>query len=830
MFAGLLVFLLLTYTSNAQGVTITSGGASFPAPAFQSAISDFNSIYNTFLNSFSYISSDSTTGQKGTLSGQFNFGGSDVAINVAHTNGTYLVALPAIAGGLVISYNLPNTTQNVKLSRAVLPRIFDGTISQWNDPALVQDNAFLANVSKPITVILRSSGSGASLNLVRGLGLMDISSGYPNSPYLQPGFTLYINNALRAATTTSAAIIVGGVPYTLTYLNQFESLHETSTAGSNCKSALLQHANGEFISWSLNSLQLGVSGVNATAVTTLDEHTQALSVFDTAAPGAYPFTIISNFVINYSNISSDYLTTVWTLKFLWFFMTNTKYATDDNFISVYNTSVGQNTFDHLMEYKFNGGQLYGRSVCDPLITGGYMNPCVHGHCQDLLPFQEPTVQCVCEFGYQNINEATCVEPMPFFVPSTITKIQQVLFGTGTFFLMILICLVFQNRNAPTIKAISPLCCVNILTGCLLGVLAIVFQAATETTVICYLKVVIPSVAFGIVFRDDFLIGVSIDGILAWVYVQASQMAPGLTAFTDTNNQIWTCKASSGYEKTSATLLGVLFGFNALIMVLCLYIGQLTRKAAAKFDESKQVGSMIYVSCAALLLALAVDYGLTAETSHIFNLHKLTGSVAIWIICIVSPIILFVPPLVQTVQGEKTSAMQASTYNAGESSSIVNTEKNDGQVKAHMFHVGIRPNRATALWKSAVMMAMPEIDMLIILGDQYSGTYVFTHCNAKVIEKTTVAAKKAPEESIELTVGSNKTCYVVEFPSKDRLDEFRTLKTQATGFKKRDAESGSRSGHKESMGGSASMIVAGSATNSLTPNARTKRSGSQTSQY
>ncbi|KAI9334575.1 hypothetical protein BDR26DRAFT_559464 [Obelidium mucronatum] len=248
---------------EAEKVTITSGGASFPAPAYLAAVAEFNNLYNADIASFAYAVSDSTTGQKNAYSGLFNFGGSDVAINIAQPNGTTLVALPAIAGGIGISYNLPGVSQNVKLSRTVLPRIFDGTITKWNDPALVKDNPFLANISQTLMVVTRSASSGTSQNMFRGLALMDASTGYANSPFLAKGFKLTMKNSFAAATTASAAIIVGSVSYTMTYLNQMEARDLELASPTLTTTALIQHPNGDFMSWSTSGGQIAVSSIDA---------------------------------------------------------------------------------------------------------------------------------------------------------------------------------------------------------------------------------------------------------------------------------------------------------------------------------------------------------------------------------------------------------------------------------------------------------------------------------------------------------------------------------------------------------------------------------------
>ncbi|KAI9334563.1 hypothetical protein BDR26DRAFT_559384, partial [Obelidium mucronatum] len=231
-------------------------------------------------------------------------------------NGTRLIALPAIVGGVGISYNLPGITQNVRLSRTVLPRIFDGTITMWNDADILKENPFLANVSNLITVVVRSSTSGTSQNLFRGLALMDASTGYPNTPFTAKGYKLTLKNSFTAANTVSAAIIVGSVPYTLTYLTQVEAKDLEIASPTLTTTALIQHPNGDFVEWSFESGQLAINAISTAELRSLNKSSSAISLMDKSVKGAYPWTIVSNIVIDPSNIASDYETTIWTLRFL----------------------------------------------------------------------------------------------------------------------------------------------------------------------------------------------------------------------------------------------------------------------------------------------------------------------------------------------------------------------------------------------------------------------------------------------------------------------------------------------------------------------------------
>jgi phosphate transport system substrate-binding protein len=64
-------------------------------------------------------------------------------------------------GAVVIAYNLEGV-DGIKLSDALLEKIFMGEITQWNDAAIAALNGELSLPAKDITVVYRSDGSGTT--------------------------------------------------------------------------------------------------------------------------------------------------------------------------------------------------------------------------------------------------------------------------------------------------------------------------------------------------------------------------------------------------------------------------------------------------------------------------------------------------------------------------------------------------------------------------------------------------------------------------------------------------------------------------------------------
>ncbi len=73
--------------------------------------------------------------------------------------------MPIVAGGTAFMYHLTiggKRVTNLRLSGAVITRIFTGAITNWNDPAIQSDNPGLAMPDKAIVPVVRSDGSGSS--------------------------------------------------------------------------------------------------------------------------------------------------------------------------------------------------------------------------------------------------------------------------------------------------------------------------------------------------------------------------------------------------------------------------------------------------------------------------------------------------------------------------------------------------------------------------------------------------------------------------------------------------------------------------------------------
>src|SRR5215212_1654497 len=141
-------------------VSLTGAGATFPAPVYGKWFSDYGQAHGVQVN---YQSIGSGGGIQQVTAGTVDFGASDApmtAEEAAKVPG--ILQLPTVLGAVAVTCNVPGLAQPLKFSGDVLARIFLGTITRWNDPAIAADNAGFSLPATNIAVVHRSDGSGTT--------------------------------------------------------------------------------------------------------------------------------------------------------------------------------------------------------------------------------------------------------------------------------------------------------------------------------------------------------------------------------------------------------------------------------------------------------------------------------------------------------------------------------------------------------------------------------------------------------------------------------------------------------------------------------------------
>jgi len=147
--------------ANAE-VKLQGAGATFPNPLYQKWFSEYNKI--TPNAKFDYQSIGSGGGIKQITAKTVDFGGSDAPLKDEELKAApaELLHIPTVLGAVVVTYNLPSVSAELKFTPEAIAGIYLGKITKWNDPAISGANPGVSLPDGQITVVHRSDGSGTS--------------------------------------------------------------------------------------------------------------------------------------------------------------------------------------------------------------------------------------------------------------------------------------------------------------------------------------------------------------------------------------------------------------------------------------------------------------------------------------------------------------------------------------------------------------------------------------------------------------------------------------------------------------------------------------------
>lgn len=317
----------LVATTPAYAANLEGSGASFPALLIEGCKAPFNAASG---HSYTYSALGSGTGRSNSDKSVGDFWMTD-APHVGSSRRASIIHIPVVAAPIGVLHNLPGS-KSLQLSAPTIAGIFAGTITMWNDPAIVADNnrsvltvkyrknsdgtlkkkangdlEVLSSRSvkrnyilpnKKIQVVYRSDSSGTTENFTDYL--------YQTAPTVWtktkkavfrdsfPGDINSLSNIGRmvsAAQSAGVALQAGKTPYSITYAEvSFAKANKLKAAEviNNAGAAVVADATGV-------SAFMAEATQDASGFLTFD--------FKTKAAGAYPLGITSYLLADtkYSN-------------------------------------------------------------------------------------------------------------------------------------------------------------------------------------------------------------------------------------------------------------------------------------------------------------------------------------------------------------------------------------------------------------------------------------------------------------------------------------------------------------------------------------------------
>jgi phosphate transport system substrate-binding protein len=146
----------------AQAQKINAAGATFPAPIYQKWFGEYHVLHSGIEINYQGVGSGAGVNQ---LTGRtVDFAASDFPLSDEQISKLRVKALhfPTVMGAVVLTYNIPGVTGELKLASDVVADIYLGKISKWNDARITKDNPGVKLPKDDIVVIRRTDGSGTT--------------------------------------------------------------------------------------------------------------------------------------------------------------------------------------------------------------------------------------------------------------------------------------------------------------------------------------------------------------------------------------------------------------------------------------------------------------------------------------------------------------------------------------------------------------------------------------------------------------------------------------------------------------------------------------------
>ncbi len=193
-----------------------------------------------------YLPEGSGAGALRVLTGTGDFAGGDAPIpeKELKTATSQVVELPTVLIGIVVIYDLPGTSGELRLSGPVLANIFLGKITDWNDPALLKLNPETRLPAIPIKVVHRTAGKGSSYILTDFLSKASQEFLSRIGRNESPNWLIGANAGRTQDMVDKVEATAGAIGYTELNIAEKASLHMAS----------IRNEEGEFIRPSARSI------------------------------------------------------------------------------------------------------------------------------------------------------------------------------------------------------------------------------------------------------------------------------------------------------------------------------------------------------------------------------------------------------------------------------------------------------------------------------------------------------------------------------------------------------------------------------------------------
>jgi phosphate ABC transporter phosphate-binding protein len=324
---------------------LSGSGSSLVYPLLSQWTSNYHGLHSNV--QINYQSVGSGAGVTDFQNKVVDFAGTDAA-PVRSTNPNVTLTIPETIGAVTLAYNILNVPTGLHLNENVTAEIFNGTITQWNDPAIMTLNNGLNLPSNTITTVHRSDSSGTTFIFEGYL----LKSAFWFAPQSKSWPSKAGGNSITGLQNTGVANQVSMTPNSIGYVEVAYALQ------NNMNVAYVQNeARSSFVKPTLANITAAVSSADPSTLPTGGlQDWSAVSLL--LEPGANSYPIVSfTYIIVYQQLNVRPLMTLDKAKalvgFLWYIVhdgqaagANLDYATlPGSIVTIDETSIKSITYN-----------------------------------------------------------------------------------------------------------------------------------------------------------------------------------------------------------------------------------------------------------------------------------------------------------------------------------------------------------------------------------------------------------------------------------------------------------------------------------------------------
>jgi len=226
---------------------IKGSGASFPYSVYQKWIKAYNKETGIKID---YIKKGSSKGIKDAEARQVDFAGTDKPLSPKILKKHNLYQFPGVVGAIAMGYNIPGV-DNLKLSRAAIVAISDGTIKYWDNPIIAKANKDLHLPHKKLTFVHRADGSGTTFNYTYYLS--KVSKKWRKMYGAKKSLSWPGDHHIGGKTNSGVAALLKQTPFSVGYIDYADAKN------NNIAMATLENREGNYIKPELKNFQVAAA-------------------------------------------------------------------------------------------------------------------------------------------------------------------------------------------------------------------------------------------------------------------------------------------------------------------------------------------------------------------------------------------------------------------------------------------------------------------------------------------------------------------------------------------------------------------------------------------